>query len=67
MVKKLHLGVLIGDRGTTGGTTGASACGEPALGESDAITPEMPIFILSGIRNGMGVSTGNSEEPVFLL
>jgi hypothetical protein len=23
----------------------------------------MPIFILSGIRNGMGVSTKNSEEP----
>ena len=26
----------------------------------------MPIFILNGIRNGMGVSTGNSEEPLFL-
>jgi hypothetical protein len=26
----------------------------------------MPIFILSGVRNGMEVSTGNSEEPLFL-
>ena len=41
---------------------GVSACGQPAVGDSDAITPAMPIFILSGIRNGMGVSAGNSEE-----
>ena len=27
------------------------------------ITPKMPVFILSGIRKGMGVSTENSEEP----
>jgi hypothetical protein len=26
----------------------------------------MPIFIPSGIRNGMGVSTEHSEEPLFL-
>ena len=45
---------------------GVSACGQPAVGESDAITPAMPIFILSGVRNGMGVSTGNSGEPLFL-
>ena len=42
---------------------GVSACGQPAVGESDAITPEMPIFILSGIRNKMGVSAENSKEP----
>ena len=41
-----------------------SACGQPAIGESDAITTEMPIFILSGIRYGLGVSAENSEEPL---
>jgi hypothetical protein len=50
-------------RGGYGGATGISACGQPAVGECDAITPAMPIFILSGICNEMGVSAENSEEP----
>src|ERR1035438_8520859 len=45
---------LIADQRYYGGTTGVSACGQPAVGESDAITPGKPIFILSGIRKGMG-------------
>jgi hypothetical protein len=28
------------------------------------ITPKIPIFILSGIPMGMGISTENSEEPL---
>src|ERR1019366_584572 len=49
--------------GDSGGTMGISACGQPAVGECDAITPAMPIFILSGICIEMGVSAENSEEP----
>src|ERR1019366_6348475 len=52
-----------GLRGGYEGVTGAAACGQPAVGESDAITPAMPIFILSGIRNEMGVSAETAKNP----